>query len=135
MRRSSILAAVVLGFVLMPGYVAHAITGNDWFRLSEAEKTAYAAGVADAWEFALVWLAGDAFKAGQSSLLLGSAPLAADGGLVHFLRRMTICFGPKGMQYTQITAIIDKYVRERPARWHEYMPILIREALADACKE
>jgi len=38
-----------------------------------------------------------------------------------------------GMTNKQITAIVDKYLKNHPEQWHDYMNILVYRSLIDMC--
>jgi len=77
--------------------------------MNAEEKTAYIEGVCDG------FLMAPAFGAPNS----GTKPLLQ-------------CIS--GMNNAQVTAIFDKYLAERPERWHVSANMLMHEALVKACK-
>lgn len=96
---------------------ALAIDGNHWNQLPNDRQNAYVMGVVDAW---------------QNIIGYCGAPQGA-------------CFPVKGMfepivsctsnrPYGQITAMVEKYMKDHPEGWHYDMASIIWTALSQACK-
>jgi hypothetical protein len=86
--------------------------GHDYRALSEREQWLYA-----------------------SALLEGImlAPMfGANKARGSLLRRLEDC--AEGMTNEQLAAILTKYLREHPERWHDYVHIIMYSALMDACR-
>lgn len=83
-------------------------SGNEYRQLSQSQKMTYAAGVVDG-----IFLA-PLYGAPKRQLL--------------WLESCIV-----GITDEQVTAIIDKFMGENPARWHEPMHILAFTALRAAC--
>jgi hypothetical protein len=84
------------------------VKGEEFLRMPEVRQRAYAAGIVDG-----VFL----------------APLfGAPKSQVSTVERCV-----EGMSDSQIAAILAKYIRERPARWHEHAHTLAFGALRDSC--
>ena len=82
-------------------------TVQEFLGMSEIEQRAYAMGAVN-------------------GMLL--APLLPETKLERFEQ----CI--EGMNNVQVAAIIEKYVREHPERWHEKTPAFIFSALSSACR-
>ncbi len=86
------------------------LTGNTFRELSDDGKAGYAMG------FVNGLLMAPAFKAPRTEM-----------------RWVEECIS--GMADTQIAAILDKFLAENPARWHEPMNVLSHVALKASCKK
>lgn len=84
------------------------LTGNSYLSLDEGEKRSYAIGIVDG-----IFLA--PFFGSQKSKL----------------RWIESCI--VGMTDYQVAAIVEKFLRDNPGRWHEPMHALAYLALKDAC--
>lgn len=82
------------------------INGNN-FISNTISKKAYVTGVIDG------------FYAGQ---------MINNDKAFYWLKKCT-----EGMTNTQITAIVDKYLKNHPEEWHDYMNILVYKSLVDVC--
>jgi hypothetical protein len=51
------------------------------------------------------------------------------------LLQINRCAVDRKMTFGQITEIVNKFVRERPNRWHEPISFLVWDALFDACRD
>jgi hypothetical protein len=83
--------------------------GNDYRELHEGQRRVYVSGVIE-------------------GMLL--APLyGAPKSRMSWLESCAV-----GMSDKQVTAIVDKFMDEHPARWHEQMKTLVYSAMIGACK-
>jgi len=90
-------------------FVGGFLTGNDFRRLSEAEKTAYLMGVWDGYLYA-----------------------PAIGGKSENDQVLKECI--PGLQSDQLLAIVNKYVRENPEQWGGPMNEIVFAALPKECR-
>jgi hypothetical protein len=113
------LAAALVGGLLVSWSVGTAparggdiksgfLTGTQYRTLDEPRRRAYAMGLIDG-----IFLA-PFFEANKQTL--------------EVIERCTI-----GMQDGQIMAILDKFLRDNPARWHQPMNLLGFVAMEEAC--
>jgi hypothetical protein len=88
--------------VVMADVSVHALSGNDWIRLSASGREVYVAGIVDAWEnIAQIQKYAD----------------ARDARLTPVIRMYTdinACIMSRRFSYAQMSAIIEKYVRRIP---------------------
>ncbi len=86
------------------------LKGNDYLNdLSERERGAYVMGVYDG--------------------LLGAALFGTPKRRLAWLEACGV-----GMGTEQVAAIVDKYLRDNPARWNEGMNVLVYSAMLGACQ-
>lgn len=123
MRRRS--AMVCCCFLLVLGFTtdtASATTGNDLLALPEYPRTTYVVGVIDAW--------------GEVGTLIRqtkdpSPELAVIDRMFGDLAR---CAVGRKMTRAQVGAIVDKFLKDNPAKWHDSAGSLIWEAFTDVCR-
>lgn len=99
-------SVVVQSVVVTGGF----LTGNSFRDLSDTEKHGYAMGFIDG--------------------VLISPIFNAPGKELQWFER---CI--KGMTNKQVVAILNKFLEENPARWHEPMNILAFRAMVETCKK
>jgi len=112
--------AFLIAVCLLYAAKAMAITGNEWKRLSQTQQQAYVMGVFDAWDM----LGTTAALAKQQQQ--PSSVVTSYAELVKCVR--------KGMTYSQINAIVQKYMEDNPSGWHYGMADRVFVALAEACE-
>lgn len=100
---------------------AHAIDGNAWLKLSATIRGIYVAGVVDSW--------GDV-KDTSDGLKKASRDYTP-GAIEEQHRRLSDCTA--GKPYDQITAIVEKYMRDHPEVWHYSMASNILVAVWTTC--
>lgn len=110
-RALSRLCLILVLILCLQPCSAIAITGNQWRQYSEESKGFYLIGLFDGWTFS------DALQDESGKAIL---PL------------LTSCL--KTMTYEQMIAIIEKYMKEHPERWHQELTLLILPALGGACR-
>lgn len=93
------------------------ITGNDFQTLPEAARMYYVLGTVDSW--GNVSVESLAVKAPAVDAIYGNISRCVIG------RKMT---------QGQVLAIVDKYMRDNPDKWHKDMTNLVWYALREACK-
>lgn len=86
------------------------LTGEDFLKLSEAEKTSYSMGIVDGY---------------LSAPIFGAKP--------KYVNWVSTCI--KGKTNTQVTAILVKYLQDNPGRWENSVQFLMFEALKKGCGE
>lgn len=86
------------------------INGEDFLKLSFTEKSSYCMGIIDG------YLASPMF-----------------GANTKYTRWISSC--AKGKTNTQISAILEKYLKDNPGRWEKSVQFLMFEALKKACNE
>ena len=86
------------------------LTGNSFRQISYTEKCGYAMGFVD-------------------GVLMSPAFQASRNELEWFERCVT------RMKDVQVVAILEKFLNENPARWHEPMNVLAWVAMKEACKK
>lgn len=107
----ALLPAIVLADLNEPVLIKSGfITANDYRGFSPQQKHAYAIGFMDGLFVAPF------FSAPKSELIW-----------------VENC--ATGMTDYQVAAILDKYLRDNPARWHESMNTLAWVAIKDGCKK
>jgi hypothetical protein len=94
---------------------ATAITGSEWKQLPPAVQHYYIIGVLDGWN-----------NVGTITLLAEEKAPIGSG----FTKQIECT---AGMAYTQINAIIQKYMENNPSQWHNSMALLLWPALAEVC--
>jgi hypothetical protein len=99
---------------------AGAMSGNDWRALPVSARTSYVTGVVD--NFADVATA-------IKTLVPADKRTASEKMLVSF----EDCMAGTSRPPSQLVAIVDKYIKDNPARWHSRMSGLVFEALS--CKD
>ena len=92
------------GVLIRSGFVS----GQQYLALAEEKQSAYAMGVVDGILLAPI------FGAPKKRML-----------------QLEDCL--TGMSDTQVAAILTKYLRDHPARWHDSAHVLMYSALLDAC--
>ena len=114
--------AVLLSALLAPLWpsVAAAMTGNDWRALPISARTSYVTGVVD--NFTDVATA-------IKTLVPAEKRTASEKMLVGF----EDCMARTSRPPSQLVAIVDKYLKDNPARWHTRMSGLVFDALS--CKD
>jgi hypothetical protein len=103
------------------GQAATAITrGNEWRELSEPMRFGYVIGVIESAD----WL----------RLVDRAAPplVRVDSPTSRLVGLLETCEG-KGMTREQLVAMVDKYLKDHPEKWHLLMPELVLSALRAAC--
>jgi hypothetical protein len=78
---------------------ANAISGNQWKQLSQTQQQTYVIGVLDAWD-----------NLAQVALLVKQQPSSVTG-----FTELVKCV-QKGMSYSQINAIVQKYMENNPSQ-------------------
>ena len=106
----------VLGWLaaLTPGW-SYAVTGNDWQKWNEDTKTAYVSGVVDTWKH--VAHRANEYRATEFTKSYSSAVDCLKG------RR----------PYSQISAIVEKWMKDHPEHWHYELTSLVWEAVHHSC--
>ena len=110
------LAVVACELAVAPG---EAVTGAEWRRLAPAARSAYVAGIVDAWA-GLVNV--------QESL--GSKDVA-----ITVFRDVVGCLRERLLSSEQVYALVERHVDANPGVAGKDMPDLVFAALADACKK
>jgi hypothetical protein len=122
-RCTSYLGIIVL--ILFFPASSLAITANDWKdKLSEGERVAFVMGLNDAWQLNVGYNASK-FDCHDPAKVTLSEMDAYQAKLISCSKDMT---------YTQMKAIISKYVDAHPEAWHEQMAYHAFLAIASACK-
>jgi Ssp1 endopeptidase immunity protein Rap1a len=111
------LTIVTLTLILFLPKVLWGLTGNEWNTLSPASKQGYVWGVYDAW----------------SNLHSLDIEVSKEEGNP-ILSRLVKCTIDKRMTYGETSAIVEKYMRDHPEKWHYTMASLMWDAVDDACK-
>ena len=114
--------AVLLSALLAPLWpsFAAAMTGNDWRVLPISARTSYVTGVVD--NFTDVATA-------ITTLVPAEKRTASEKMLVGF----EDCMARTARPPSQLVAMVDKYLKDNPARWHTRMSGLVFDALS--CKD
>ena len=110
------LAVVACGVAAAP---AAAVTGTEWRRLAPAARSAYVAGIVDAW--------GGLVNVQES---LGSKDVA-----ITVFRDVVSCLRERLLSSEQVYALVERHVDANPGLAGKDMPDLVFSALADACKK
>ena len=100
---------------LLSAVDAAAITGSEWRQLSPAAQQYYVIGVLDGWD-----------NLGTITLLAEQKSPVGIG----FTKQIECTVG---MEYAQISVIIQKYMENNPSQWHNSMVLLVWPALAEVC--
>lgn len=115
----TIRAAGCIVFVFLSVSSAGAVTGNAWKQLSETQRGSYVMGVIDGWHFV----------SALAQLQRGAKPTETEEIII----KVSDCVYDKRMPYSQVIAIVEKYMNDNPAEWHQLMSGVIWDALAKAC--
>ena len=117
--RLGIVGSALACFLIAPIHIAVAVTtANEWKRFSDSGRRTYVIGVIDTW--------------GTMKLLLRDTKIQPS---VHdeIYLRLVDCVQSRGMPYSQVIAIVEKFIADRPADGHYSMPSLIFSALNEWC--
>lgn len=87
------------------------VKGNEYVKLEEGDRALYIAGLVDG--------------------ILLSPFFGAQRSKIEWFERCTI----ERMTMYQVTAIVDKFMRENPDRWHQEMHTLAYIAIKKACEK
>ena len=98
---------------------AEAVTGAEWRRLAPAARSAYVAGIVDAW--------GGLVNVQES---LGSKDVA-----ITVFRDVVGCLRERLLSSEQVYTLVERHVDANPGLASKDMPDLVFAALADACKK
>jgi hypothetical protein len=117
-RRTIVIVALVLAMVGGPRIATSGdvmvhnpyVRGNEYVKLEEGDRATYIAGLVDG--------------------ILLSPFFGAQRNKVEWFERCTI----ERMTIHQVTAIVDKFMKENPNRWHESMHTLAYFAIKKACE-
>lgn len=96
--------------------------GNEYLKVPPVARVAYVAGVVDAYINLKATV-----EAKRSS-----TPSYVPGSFEGIIGEASSCL--TGMPYSQIVAIVDKYVKDHPEKWHHPMADTIFGALWTTCK-
>ncbi len=117
-RAISLLGMLVC--ILAPS-LAYSVDGNTWIKLPEDVQVGYLGGLWDGWSYVL----------SEGMAYLKKYPDATPGAVETGLAEVLNCH--KGKPYTQLNAIVEKYMKDHPAIWHYSMPSLAFVAIKEAC--
>jgi len=107
--------------LLTMGEATADVSGNDYRGYPDSVRTTYVVAVLDAWGFLVGSIRNSkTVKAPEIDFVYGS---------------IVRCVERRRMFPDQVTAIVDKYMRENPAKWDEGMAGLIWSALNQACPQ
>jgi hypothetical protein len=95
---------------------ASAATGNDWLKWSKDAQQFYVTGVFEGWNQAVPFC-----KQTHDDCEF----------IINLAKPFLSCF--TGSPYSQIFAIIQKYMQDHPQQWHQNMALLIWTAVAESC--
>src|SRR6266849_3090137 len=102
----------------LAGEVA-ALSGTEYRRMSENVKLVYVRGILDGWsQLEVIRMSSKVESRAEDDALYGTIARCMAGR----------------MSGEQTKAIVDKYVAEHPAQWHEEMALLVWLAMSAACK-
>ena len=118
-RRSRVLVATTICCLLAVADEAAATTGNEFRGLSESERAMYVVGTLDGWS--------------NVTSVIREAKLTAPV-VDSMYGDISRCLVERRMTRWQTFAIVEKYVRDNPAKWHEMMAGLIWAAMREACQ-
>ena len=97
-----------------------ALSGTEYRRLQETLKVVYVRGILDGWfQLEVIRMSAKVESRFEDDVLYGS---------------IVRCMAGRMMTGEQTKAIVDKYVNEHPAQWHEEMAFLVWMAMNEACK-
>jgi len=106
--------------ILSPS-VAHGIDGNTWLKLPEDVRAVYLRGLWDGWIH--LQSEGEGYRKGH--------PGATPGILENTLDELRHCL--RGKPFTQLDAIVEKYMKDHPEAWHYQMASTVFVALGESC--
>jgi hypothetical protein len=112
----------VLLVIAVPAPVL-ALDGNGWLKQSEIVRVAYVGGLVDAW----------AHVSAVVQETRAERPAYTSGEVEKLLVKMTECLA--GKPHRQTMAIIEKYMKDNPGKWHHAMADSAFVAVWAACKE
>ena len=117
------MVSVMIVSLTLIAYDIEAITGNDWQQLSKAARDAYIWGVLDSWHNI----------EGLAEFMVEKKRLESQNPLVLHYTRLLNCIEQK-MSYAQLSAIVEKYIKNKPESRHYVMPSLVWSAIYNTCK-
>ena len=112
------IALVTVSLLGASPSAAFALSGNDYQKQPELARSMYVAGVIEGWQTLAVMVVERKLQAPEVDTLYFPIVRCVE----------------KGMTRGQTLAIVDKYMTENPARWHEQMGVLVWMAMTDACR-
>ena len=116
----------VIALLLSFPVSSFAITANDWRdKLNEGQRLAFVMGINDAWQLNVFYNVNKLKTEDRSTVSISEI----DG----YQANLISC--SKDMTYTQMTAIISKYVDSHPEDWHQQMALHAFLAITTACKQ
>jgi hypothetical protein len=115
--RRAVVCVVLL--VTLAGFTRDAAgnTVNQWKRWPKSERLAFLVGVLDSWEFMV--LKGNVVCAAVTERVAAPSRASVDicWKLFDDHRAILECLTKRRMPYSQVLAIVEKYVEDNPARW------------------
>ena len=100
---------------------ASALNGNEFRALADYPRMTYVVGVMDTWVDVSNTIGGigpDDVVATAVATMYGNLPK---------------CASDRKMTNAQVLAIVDKYLRDNPTKWDQWAPVLVWEAIFEAC--
>lgn len=120
MLRRWMLAVLLVAAVPAP---VLALDGNGWLKQPDGVRVAYVLGLVDAWAHVSATV-----RDTQAQL-----PAYTPGEVEMFYVTVTRCLA--GKPHRQTMAIVEKYMKDNPGKWHQQMADSVFAAIWTACKE
>lgn len=121
-KRWPCIVLAALWFVVLGAIPAPAVVGNEWRTLDDAARWLYVAGVVDTWSMV---------KDGIQIAKEGN-PAYTPGASEEAFSTAFDCVA--GRPYAQTIAIVDKYMKDHPEKWHYTMAANIFIAIRSTCQ-
>ena len=111
----------ILACFVVPPFDVFAISGNQWnTELSQQGRQAYVIAIVDSWELVRA-----------TTLKYPSQTKAGVYEEIHV--EVAKCISDEHLPYSQLVAIVDKWMKDNPNAWQYSMPTNIYTAIKGAC--
>lgn len=120
-RSAVSLCCLLLVVCILAPSLAHGVDGNAWLKLPEDVRGLYLLGVLDGWLY--VQSAGEVYRKRH--------PGATPGIIENTLGELINCH--RGKTYTQLSAIVKKYMTDHPESWRNEIANTVFVALGEPC--
>jgi len=123
MKRATSTVLLVLSFIVLICFAGSSVMGQS----SKESKVVVGESFIDGNKFLSNSVSKDAYIMGVIDGLSAGRLISSDEDF-NWFRKCTV-----GMLNSQITAIVDKYLKNHPEEWHLYMSWLVYKSLIDVC--
>jgi len=119
----SAIAAIIIFFLILTVYDTQATTGKEWRQFSKTSRKAYVWGVFDTWQNIEE----------VAEMINAKTKVQSPNTVALVFTKLVRCISQR-MTYKQLNAIVDKYIEDNPALWHNSMPSLVWIAIHSVCE-